>query len=92
MRLLRRLCLVGLLLLLSVPAFAQRFTATIRGTVTDPTRAPIPGAKVTVKAVPIGVATVEVVPKDSMRMLASATPSCCSRARVAVSISAGPHT
>src|SRR5512143_1184438 len=51
----QRLCLVGLLLLLSVPVFAQRFTATIRGTVTDPTRAPIPGAKVTVKGEDTGL-------------------------------------
>jgi carboxypeptidase family protein len=52
---LQRLCLVGLLLLLSVPVFAQRFTATIRGTVTDPTRAPIAGARVTVKGEDTGL-------------------------------------
>ncbi len=45
----RRFCLVGLLALLAVPAFAQRFTATIRGTVTDQSGAVIGGAKVTVK-------------------------------------------
>jgi hypothetical protein len=45
-----RFCLVGLLLSLSVPALAQRFTATIRGAVTDTTHAAVPGAKVTVKS------------------------------------------
>jgi len=44
----RGLCLVGFLLVLSVPAHAQRFTATIRGAVTDSTHAVIVGAKVTV--------------------------------------------
>jgi len=38
-----------LVVLLSVPAFAQKITATIRGTVTDPTAAVVAGAKVTVK-------------------------------------------
>jgi hypothetical protein len=46
----RRLSLMGLIaLLISVPAFAQRVTATIRGTVTDESGAVIPGASVTVK-------------------------------------------
>jgi hypothetical protein len=35
--------------LMSVPAYAQKITATIRGTVTDPTGAVVTGAKVTVK-------------------------------------------
>jgi carboxypeptidase family protein len=35
--------------LVSMPAYAQKITGTIRGTVTDPTGAVIPGAKVTVK-------------------------------------------
>jgi hypothetical protein len=38
-----------LVVLLSVPAFAQKITATIRGTVMDPTGAVVAGAKVTVK-------------------------------------------
>ncbi len=38
-----------LVLLVGVPAYAQRITGTLRGTVTDPTGAIITGAKVTVK-------------------------------------------
>jgi type 1 fimbria pilin len=34
--------------LLALPALAQRSTATIRGTVTDPSHAVVPGASVTV--------------------------------------------
>ena len=50
MRLKQRLYLAAFLaLLISVPAYAQKISATIRGTVTDPTGAVIPGAKVTVK-------------------------------------------
>ena len=45
----QRLSLTALLLLLAVPVFAQRFTAAIRGTVTDPSNAVIAGAKVTLK-------------------------------------------
>ena len=45
----QRLSLTALLLLLAVPVFAQRFTAAIRGTVTDPSNAVIVGAKVTLK-------------------------------------------
>src|SRR5678816_4379265 len=41
--------LAASLLVLAVPAAAQRITATMRGTVTDPTGAVISGAKVTVK-------------------------------------------
>src|SRR5262249_31556175 len=37
------------LLLIAAPSFAQRITATLRGTVTDPTGAVVPGANVTVK-------------------------------------------
>jgi Carboxypeptidase regulatory-like domain/TonB-dependent Receptor Plug Domain len=44
----RRLSLALLVLFISAPAFAQRFTAAMRGTVTDPTSAVIAGAKVTV--------------------------------------------
>ncbi len=40
---------LGLLVLFATPVFAQRITATIRGTVTDPTGAVVVGAKVTVK-------------------------------------------
>jgi hypothetical protein len=51
----RQLCLVGMLLLLSVTAFAQGFNATIRGTVTDPTHAAVAGAKVTVRGEDTGL-------------------------------------
>src|SRR5512140_3559384 len=43
----QRLSLVALALILAVPVFAQKFTASIRGTVTDPTEAAVSGAKVT---------------------------------------------
>src|SRR4029453_3076303 len=43
------LILLGGLLALSGPAYAQRTTASLRGTVSDPTSAVISGAKVTVK-------------------------------------------
>jgi hypothetical protein len=43
------LSVAGGLLLLAVPVFAQRITATLRGTVTDPTGATVPGATVTVR-------------------------------------------
>ena len=50
MRQLHRLSLVAFLaLLVAMPAYAQKITGTIRGTVTDPTGAIIAGAKVTVK-------------------------------------------
>ena len=52
----RRLSLGALLLLLAVPAFAQRFTAAIRGHVTDPSRAAIAGAKVTLRNEGTGLA------------------------------------
>jgi hypothetical protein len=46
----QRLYLVAFLaLLVSLPAYAQKITGTIRGTVTDPTGAIVAGAKVTVK-------------------------------------------
>jgi hypothetical protein len=46
----QKLYLAALLaFLVSMPAYAQKITGTIRGTVTDPTGAVIPGAKVTVK-------------------------------------------
>jgi len=51
----RRLCLAGILLLLSVPVLAQQFRAAIRGTVTDATHAVIAGAKVTVKGEATGL-------------------------------------
>jgi len=38
-----------LALVVSVPAYAQKITGTLRGSVTDPTGAIIPGAKVTIK-------------------------------------------
>ena len=52
----RPLCLGALLLLLAVPAFAQRFTAAIRGRVTDPSRAVIAGARVTLRNEGTGLA------------------------------------
>jgi hypothetical protein len=45
----QRFLLTALLLLLAAPVFAQRFTAAIRGNVTDPSAAVIAGATVTVK-------------------------------------------
>src|SRR5260221_13042075 len=46
----KRLSLVAsFVLLLAVPAMAQRSTATIRGVVSDPTNAVVSGAKVTIK-------------------------------------------
>src|SRR5258707_15736657 len=46
----KRLSLVAsLVLLLAVPAMAQRSTATIRGVASDPTNAVVSGAKVSIK-------------------------------------------
>jgi hypothetical protein len=45
----QRLSLTALVFLLTVPVFAQRFTAAIRGNVTDPSSAVIAGAKVTLR-------------------------------------------
>jgi Carboxypeptidase regulatory-like domain len=45
----KRLLLAAFVVLLSLPAFAQKFTGQIRGTVTDQTNAVIAGAKVTLK-------------------------------------------
>jgi Carboxypeptidase regulatory-like domain len=45
----RLLLAAFLALVVSVPAYAQKITGTLRGSVTDPTGAIIPGAKVTVK-------------------------------------------
>src|SRR5258706_7285434 len=45
----QRLLLAALVLLMSVPVFAQKFTASSRGTVTDTSNAVIAGAKVTLK-------------------------------------------
>src|SRR5207247_6660622 len=42
-------CLIVLLAGLAMPAFAQKTTATIRGTVTDSSGAVVPGVNVTVK-------------------------------------------
>jgi hypothetical protein len=44
----KRVSLAALVLLIAAPVFAQRFTAAIRGTVTDSTTAAIAGAKVTI--------------------------------------------
>src|SRR5512147_2645629 len=52
----QRLSLTALLLLLAGPVLAQRFTAAIRGTVTDPSTAVIAGAKVTLKNEETGLA------------------------------------
>lgn len=51
----QRLSLVALVLLLAVPVFAQKFTSSIRGTVTDPTGAAVSGAKVTLTNEATGV-------------------------------------
>jgi hypothetical protein len=45
----QRLSLTALLWLLTLPAFGQKFTAAIRGNVTDPSNALIAGAKVTLE-------------------------------------------
>jgi hypothetical protein len=45
----KRLSLAAFLLLMAVPLFAQRFTASIRGAVTDASGAVVAGAKVTLK-------------------------------------------
>ena len=45
----RMIALTILLVALAIPSFAQRITASIRGTVTDSTGAVVPGATVTVK-------------------------------------------
>src|SRR5689334_13709765 len=45
----RTICLTFVLAALAVPSFAQRITATIRGTVTDATGGVVPGATVTVR-------------------------------------------
>src|SRR4051794_25388339 len=47
---------LGLVLLMATPALAQKFTASVRGTVSDPTSAVIAGAKVTLKNEATGVA------------------------------------
>ena len=44
----KRVSLAALVLLIAAPVFAQRFTAAIRGTVTDQTAGSIPGASVTI--------------------------------------------
>ncbi len=51
-----RLPLAAILMLFAVPVFAQRFNASIRGTVTDPSGAAIPGATVTLTNEETGVA------------------------------------
>jgi hypothetical protein len=52
----RRTSLIAALFLLSAPAFAQRFTASIRGTVTDASGAVITGANVVLKNEETGLA------------------------------------
>src|SRR5207249_2746310 len=47
--------LAVLLVVLAVPSFAQKITATIRGTITDTTGAVVPGANVTVRGENTGV-------------------------------------
>src|SRR5207245_2644837 len=48
-------CLSILLTLIGVPSYAQKITATIRGTVTDTTGGVVPGANVTVRGENTGV-------------------------------------
>ena len=52
----QRLSLTTLLLLLAGPVLAQRFTAAIRGNVTDPSNAVIAGAQVTLRNEETGLA------------------------------------
>jgi len=58
MRRKQQLVLVLLLLVISVPALAQRYTATLRGTVTDATGAVLPGATVTITGTETGLSRV----------------------------------
>ncbi|HVD77903.1 MAG TPA: carboxypeptidase-like regulatory domain-containing protein [Vicinamibacteria bacterium] len=48
-------CLAILFTLIGIPSFAQKITATIRGTVTDTTGGVVPGANVTVRGEDTGV-------------------------------------
>ena len=48
-------CLAILFTVIGIPAFAQKITATIRGTVTDTTGGVVPGANVTVRGEDTGV-------------------------------------
>jgi len=50
----RRLCLVALLLAVALPCFAQQATVDLRGFITDPAGAAVPGASVTVTSVDTG--------------------------------------
>jgi len=58
MRRKQQLVLILLLVVISVPALAQRQSATIRGTVTDETGAVLPGATVTVTGTDTGLSRV----------------------------------
>jgi len=56
--------LLGIMLVFALPALAQRQTASIAGSVTDASGAPVPGAKVSVKNLATGIAR-DTVSNDS---------------------------
>ena len=61
-------------LILSLPAFAQRSTATLSGTVTDQTGAVVPGAQVTATAVATGAATTTQANSEGFYILTGLLP------------------
>jgi hypothetical protein len=60
----QRLLVAALLVLFAVPAFAQKFTASIRGTVVDPSNAIVTGAKVSLKNEETGLSRTMETNKD----------------------------
>src|SRR5687767_12732665 len=63
---LRTWWLLALMALLAMPADAQKITATIRGTVTDPSRSAVEGAKVTLKGEETGFTRTTTTNKDGI--------------------------
>src|SRR5438876_2968980 len=61
-------------LILSLPAFGQRSTATLSGTVTDQTGAVVPGAQVTATAVATGAATTTQANSEGFYILTGLLP------------------